>query len=114
MIPGSFGSNANISPSATAVVILHRLRTRLHDEEFAGPAVLRPFHIQRTGDAAFGAIVVFDHAGPARERENLVVRDRESGPVVGRHRHAFDHFASADVIISLNSLLPRRLPTIGR
>ena len=57
---------------------LHRFRPRLHDEQLAAFAILRPLHIHGA------AIVMFDHAGPACERQDFVVAEHEAA------RSAFD------------------------
>jgi hypothetical protein len=63
---------------------LHRLGPRLHDEQLAGAAVLGPLDVHRRRSArASAAVVVLDHAGPAGQRQDLVVvsakRARSSG-----------------------------------
>ena len=57
---------------------LDRLRPGLDDEQLAGTAVLGPFDVHRRRLAALLAVVVLDDAGPARQRQDLVVADGEA------------------------------------
>ena len=60
---------------------LHRFRPRLHNKQFVALAVLRPFHIHGA------AIVMFDHAGPACERQNFIVAEHEAAALGFGCRH---------------------------
>ena len=63
------------------VLRLHRLRPRLHDEQVAGLAVLRPFHVHGP------AVVLLDDDGPARKLQNVAVGKNEACAFRLRGRH---------------------------
>ena len=83
---------------------LHGLGPRLHDPEFTRVTVLGPFHVHWGEDAALLRVVLFDDAGPARQGQNLVVRDREPCAVFRRDRHVASHASAADVVDQLELL----------
>src|SRR5690606_11723753 len=60
---------------------VNRLGPRLDHKELAALAVLRPFDVHRH------SIVLLDLAGPAREREDLVVVEHVGLPLGVRRRH---------------------------
>ncbi len=61
-----------VAPQATRLFArLHRLRTRLNDEQFAGYAILRPLHIHSA------TIVFLDAARPTRQLHYVLVVQHE-------------------------------------
>ena len=77
---------------------LHGLRARLHNEQLARVPILGPFQIHRHRMPALGRVVILDNAGPARELQDLVIREREPGAFGGCHRDVLDHPAAAGVV----------------
>ena len=70
----AFGQGAHREPGS-ALLRVHRLRTRLHEEQFAGQAVFGPFHVHRA------AVVVLHDHGPAAQLHDLRVGQHERLPL---------------------------------
>ena len=67
----AFSLHRRVEEGGGAGARLHGLGPRLHDEQHAGFAVLRPFHVHRP------SVVRLDGDRPARELENVRVVQHE-------------------------------------
>ena len=80
----------------------------LNDEQLAGLAVLGPLDVHRRRRAAGQAVVPLDRAAPARQRQDLVVAERQPRAVARRHRDELHATAPALVVDQLEFLAADR------
>jgi len=60
---------------------MNGLRSRLHDKQFPGFTILGPFNIHGAVSFLHRRVMFFNPHGPAAERENLFIGNREAFPV---------------------------------